>query len=153
MALPVRGVAYDFYTSLVSQASSNEFQVNPTIASGDFQISIDGGTLANLATLPVVTPAGGVGVLVALSAVEMDAEKIQVIAIDASGAEWYDVMVFLDVPDSSEETVLDILEGDHVENKTSLKIFRKDTSSLLVDKVITGSLLKDGVTISTSEAP
>ena len=33
------------------------FQTNPTLATGDAKISKDGGALANLATLPAVTPA------------------------------------------------------------------------------------------------
>lgn len=151
MSEPVKGEAYTFFTYLVSQAASNTFQVNPTIATGDFQISIDGAAFTNLLTTPIVNPAGSVGVLVSLSAAEMDGDKIQVVGLDAAGAEWYDVAAFLDVPAGSSETVLDIMEGDHREDKTSLKIFKKGTGTELIDKVITGSLLRDGVIIQTNE--
>ena len=151
MSVPVKGVAYTFYLTLVSQAASNTFQVNPTIVAGDFQISIDGAAFTNLSTIPVVSPAGSVGVLVTLSAIEMDGDKIQVVGLDAAGAEWFDVMAFLDVPTGSEETAVDILEGDHQESKTSLKIFKKGTGTELIDKIITGSLLKEGVVIQTDE--
>lgn len=151
MALPVKGVAYSFYTALVSQAASNTFQVNPTIAAGDFQVSIDGGAFANLTTTPQVSPAGTQGVLVSLDATEMDGDKIQVLGVDAGGAEWYDVMAFLDVPAGSEETVVDILEGDHRESKTSLIVFKKGTAIELINKDIIGSLLQAGVTIQTVE--
>ena len=151
MSVPVKGVAYTFFTYLVSQAASNTFQVNPTISTGDFQISIDGAAFTNLSTTPTVNPAGSVGVLVSLSAAEMTGDKIQVVGLDATGAEWYDVAAFLDVPTGSEETVVDILEGDHEESRTTLKIFKKGTLVPVIDKVITGSLLKDGVVIQTDE--
>ncbi len=151
MSVPVKGEAYTFYLTLVSVAASNTFQVNPTIASGDFQISIDGGAFTNLSTIPVVSPAGSVGVLVSLSAIEMDGDKLQVVGVDASGAEWLDVAAFLDVPAGSEETVVDILEGDHTESFDRLTIRKKDTSTILVDKDIAGSLLTPGITIVTSE--
>lgn len=151
MSVPVKGEAYTFYLTLVSVAASNTFQVNPTIASGDFQVSIDGGAFTNLSTIPVVSPAGSVGVLVSLSATEMDGDKLQVVGVDASGAEWLDVAAFLDVPAGSEETVVDILEGDHTESFDRLTIKKKSTQIVLVDKQISGSLLSTQVIISTSE--
>lgn len=108
MALPTRGIAYDFYMALI-EAGGSTFRVNPTIAAGDFQISKDGGALANLATLPVVMPAGSISVKVSLSALEMTASKILIIATDQAGSEWSNATVFLDVPASSVDNV-----GDHV---------------------------------------
>lgn len=98
MALPQKGVAYDFYTPLVSVANTPAFQVNPTIAAGDFKISKDGGSFNNLATLPVVTPAGSRMVKISLSATEMTADKVVVQCVDVAGAEWEETMHFIDVP-------------------------------------------------------
>ena len=85
-----RGVEYIYYVTLVSQTNTKLFQNNPTLATGDFIISKDGGAFANLATLPVVTPASGDAVKIVLSATEMTADQVIVIASDAAGAEWSD---------------------------------------------------------------
>lgn len=80
-----------FYVALRSQANTKLFQVNPTIAAGDFKISIDGAALGNLGTLPAVTPAGSVWVKITLSQAEVNGDNIQVQCIDAAGAEWCDL--------------------------------------------------------------
>jgi len=95
MSDPVINVAYDFTISVVSQANNNVFQTNPTIAAGDFQISIADGALANLATLPVVAPAGSDLIVIALSAAEMNGKKIVVLGKDAAGNEWADIKIEL----------------------------------------------------------
>jgi hypothetical protein len=87
------GTEYIFYVGLDSVATAGAFQANPTIASGDFKISKDGGNLANLTTLPTVTPASGKLVKVTLSSAEMDADNVTVIASDASGGEWRDLII------------------------------------------------------------
>ncbi len=88
---PKKNTAWIGYFDLVSQADTKLFQVNPTIAAGDFKVSIDGGAFANLATLPVVTPAGGRAVKISLSAGEMNGDNIKVQCVDAAGAEWCDM--------------------------------------------------------------
>lgn len=90
---PKKGVEYIFYISLAAQSQANTFQSNPTIASGDFKVSIDGGALANLATLPAVTPASSKMVKVTLSTSEMNGDNITFVGSDASGAEWRDIVV------------------------------------------------------------
>lgn len=92
-----KNTAYTFYLTLADSASPSSFKVNPTIAAGDFKISKDGGALVNLATLPVVEPAGSVMVKISLSATEMDADKVNVVGIDVAGAEWNDVAKIFDV--------------------------------------------------------
>jgi hypothetical protein len=87
-----KGAEYIFYISLVSQ-STGQFQANPTLAAGDFKVSIDGAALANLATLPAVTPATSKSVKVTLSTSEMNGDNIIVIGSDAAGAEWDDVFI------------------------------------------------------------
>lgn len=82
-----------FYASLVSQANPKLMQVNPTLAAGDFKVSIDGGALANLATLPTVTPAGGSMVKFTLSTSEMAGANATVVCLDAAGSEWCDLTI------------------------------------------------------------
>ena len=88
-AIPKSGVAYIFYGSLVSQADTKLFKSAPTLAAGDFKVSIDGGAFANLATLPTNTP-GTFSVKFSMSAAEMTGDNILVVASDAAGAEWCD---------------------------------------------------------------
>lgn len=95
MSSIAKGLPYSFVIGLPSQADSDVMQVNPTLATGDVKVSIDGGSLANIATLPTVSPAGGKLVLVSLSASEMNGSDIAVIFSDAAGDEWTDVVVHL----------------------------------------------------------
>lgn len=88
-AIPKNGVAYIFYGCLVSQADTKLFKSAPTLAAGDFKVSIDGGAFANLTTLPTNTP-GTFSVKFSLSAAEMTGDNILVVASDAAGAEWCD---------------------------------------------------------------
>lgn len=92
---PKRGVAFKMYVGLVDQTNTKLLKSNPTIASGDFQISKDGGAFANLATLPSANPASGRAVMIDLSAGEMTADNIVIQCVDASGAEWCDQMINL----------------------------------------------------------
>lgn len=151
MAEPVKGQAYEFPVGLDSVLGTG-FQVNPTIAAGDFTISKDFGTFVNLATLPVVTPAGSTSVKIALSAAEMTADKVFILAKDAAGNEWEEMQAFIDAPVGTTDTILDIIEGDHIETSQTLVINKKDTTTPVLSKVITGSLLSDNVTIRTIES-
>lgn len=87
--IPKSGVAYIFYGCLVQQADTRLFKSAPTLAAGDFKVSIDGGAFANLTTLPTNTP-GTFSVKFSLSASEMTGDNILVVASDAAGAEWCD---------------------------------------------------------------
>lgn len=90
---PKKNTAYIIYVALESVATAGAFQANPTLASGDFKVSIDGGTLNNLTTLPTVTPASGKMVKISLSSSEMNGDNITVVCSDASGAEWKDLVL------------------------------------------------------------
>lgn len=92
---PKRGVAYKFYIGLVDQSNTKLLKANPTLASGDFQISKDGGAFTNLTTLPSANPASGRAVMIDLSASEMTADNIVIQCVDASGAEWCDQLINL----------------------------------------------------------
>lgn len=88
MPSPKKGVAYTFDVSLLSTASPGDFQVNPTIAAGDFKLSKDGGTFTNLTNLPTVTPTGDTQVVIILTATEMTADRLTVKGLDQAGGEW-----------------------------------------------------------------
>lgn len=92
MSIPVTGVAYTFFVGLVSQSTRPQLKSAPTIAAGDFKVSTDGGTLNNLATLPDVFPGGSKNIRIQLSASEMNGQNVTVIASDASGSEWDDML-------------------------------------------------------------
>lgn len=78
--------------ALEDYGNPGNFKSNPTIAAGDFKVSIDGGALANLATLPSVSPASSIWVLITLSASEMNGDVISVQCIDQSAPkEWADL--------------------------------------------------------------
>lgn len=108
---PLRGVAYEFYVSLVSQSNTKLMQSNPTLAAGDVKVSKDGGALANLATLPAAVASGKL-VKVNLSATEMTADNVAVILSDAAGAEWCDLVVNIQTVDAGvPATVVSIATG------------------------------------------
>lgn len=87
---PKKGVAFKIRLPLVT-FGSGDWKTSPTLAAGDFKVSKDGGALANLATLPTVEPAGSAWVLFDLSATEMNADIVQIQAIDqTSPKEWED---------------------------------------------------------------
>lgn len=91
MSEPVYGDGYDFHVVLQDMANPGSFKANPTLAAGDFKISINGGAFANLTTLPTVEPAAGVAVLITLSGPETEGGSIIVTAIDqTSPKEWAD---------------------------------------------------------------
>jgi len=92
---PKRAIAFVGYCGLVSQANTKVLQANPTLATGDVKISIDGGAYANLTTLPTVTPAAGTSVQFSLSIAEMTGDNIVVDFIDAAGAEWCDQKIVI----------------------------------------------------------
>ncbi len=91
---PKSGEDFIFFIALTDMASSGSYKANPTIAAGDFKVSKNGGALANLSTLPSVSPAAGIWVMVTLSAAEMTADNVSVQAIDqTSPKEWADAAV------------------------------------------------------------
>lgn len=88
---PVKGEDFIYYDTVASMADPGSFQLNPTIAAGDFQVSKDGGAFANLATLPAVTPASGRAIKFTLSSTEMNADNIIIVGVDQTNPkEWAD---------------------------------------------------------------
>ena len=90
---PKKNTEYIFYTALVDAANRPDFKSSPTIASGDFKVSTDGGALANLSTIPAVTPSSSVMVKFTLSTSEMNGDNVTVVCVDAAGAEWDDLVI------------------------------------------------------------
>lgn len=90
---PIKNSEYIFYIGLINQTGDVDLVDTPTIAAGDFQVSTDGGALANLGTLPVVTPASTEMVKVTLSASEMNGDNVTFLGIDAAGDQWNDVLI------------------------------------------------------------
>lgn len=84
---PKKNTEFVFYIQLEANAGGS-YVSNPTIATGDFIVSTDGGATANLGTLPTVTPASGKGVKVTVSASEMNGDNIRIEWNDAAGSEW-----------------------------------------------------------------
>lgn len=89
------GTAVDLWTILLTAGSRNA-QENPTIASGDVQVSTDGAAFVNLDTLPTVSPASGVQVKVPLSAAELTGKRIMVRFKDTSGNEWEEQTILIE---------------------------------------------------------
>lgn len=113
---PKRATELIFYFPLVSR-STGQFQVNPTLAAGDVKITKDGGALANLATLPVVTPAGSIWVKVTVAVAEMTSDNAMLQFIDVAGAEWNDVAIPLQtsanqIDDLSTAAALALMQAD-----------------------------------------
>lgn len=91
---PRRAEDFEFCVCLEDWVNPGLFKANPTLASGDVQISKDEGAFANLATLPTVAPAAGRQVQVELSATEMTADKVTIVFHDQTvPAEWADYSI------------------------------------------------------------
>ena len=94
----IKGKAFDVSTILLAQGS-RDAQAAPTLAVGDVQISKDFGAFANISTLPVVTPAGGVQVKISLSDTEADANIIMIRFNDQAGDQWEEQTIICNADD------------------------------------------------------
>ena len=91
---PNKNEDFVIFISLQDASDGKSFKAAPTIAAGDFKVSKDGGAFANLTTLPVVTPSGGIMVKVSLSATEMNADNAVMQGIDQTATkEWADFVM------------------------------------------------------------
>lgn len=105
--MPKINTAYAFDVALVGQADTRLLQANPTLAAGDVKVSIDEGAFANITTLPTIAPSSGRNVKVALTAAEMNGNRIVVQFVDASGAEWCDLVYSIETsPDDLTVTAI-----------------------------------------------
>lgn len=97
---PVKNEDFIVYVALQDAANATSFKSSPTIASGDFKVSKDGGSLTNLTTTPSVVPSGSVLVKIELTATEMNADNVVIVGIDQTTTkEWADFI--LSIPTTS----------------------------------------------------
>lgn len=76
-----------------------DYQVNPTLATGDVKLEKDGGAAANVATLGSVTPSGGKSVRQGLTASEAEFTRAVLWFVDqTSPKEWEDEAILLHTP-------------------------------------------------------
>ena len=91
---PKKNEDFLFRIALEDYANPGNLKSNPTIAAGDFKVAVDATALANLGTLPSVSPTGTVLVLITLSAAEMNGDVITLVCIDQTNPkEWADSVV------------------------------------------------------------
>lgn len=90
---PVKGAAFSFETALVSTADTDIFKAGPTLAAGDVKVIKDGTYDDNIDSLPTAVTSCTNVITVALSATEMNADRVTVVFHDASGDEWQDTLV------------------------------------------------------------
>ncbi len=91
---PVKNEDFSIQVALEDYLNPGNLKASPTLASGDFKVSKDGGALANLTTLPTNSPAGSVLVSITLSSTEMDADVVTIVCIDqTSPKEWSDLVI------------------------------------------------------------
>lgn len=84
------GTAWDLQGYPLVDRVTGQYKSNPTLATGDFKLEKDGGTAANLTTLPTVTPTGGTSIKISFSEAEMQCQQATLKMIDAAGNEWND---------------------------------------------------------------
>lgn len=91
---PTKNQDFEFDVCLEDYVNGGLFKSNPTLAAGDVKISQNNGTLANLATLPSVSPASSRMVRVQVSATEMNTDKVTIIFSDQTAPpEWCDYAI------------------------------------------------------------
>ena len=97
---PVKNEDFIIRIALADMSTPGSFKSSPTIAAGDFKVDKDGGGLTNLTTLPSVDPSSTVLVKITLSATEMNADVVTIVAVDqTSPKEWADFV--LSIPTTS----------------------------------------------------
>jgi hypothetical protein len=87
--------AVTFRLTLAESADADEMAVNPPLVAGDCRVSTDGAAYANTATTPTVSPAGDTGVLLTLSAAEMNGDNVIVQFEDQTAPEVWEAVSIL----------------------------------------------------------
>ena len=152
MSEPITAEAFQMYVTLTNINDPRFFVADPAIVAGDFQVSIDGGALADLTNLPVTDPAGSKLVKLDLTAAEMTGTDISIVASDQDATEWEDLSIAIQPNASGNiDTVVDLLQGDISESSTSVTIKKRGSAEVLLQKDIAGSLLSPSITVTTSD--
>lgn len=139
---------------VIDQTSTvGAFKANPTLATGDWKVSIDGGSFANLGTLPSAAPASGRSLLITLTAAEMSGKHIVIQGVDAAGAEWCDQQIIINTQPpgivranacqaggSSTTAVLDSSASatNSVYVGMPMRLYQTNGTGIIADVVITG---------------
>jgi hypothetical protein len=95
----VKGTALTFtWPGLVSQADTDIFKTNPTLALGDFKLIADGAVIGNLTNTPTVINASYSAIQFSLTTAETNYDQAVIACHDGAGDEWQDVgiMIFFD---------------------------------------------------------
>jgi hypothetical protein len=133
-----------FYVSLVSQANTKVMQASPTLAVGDFKVSIDGGALANVSLLPTNTPGASAMVKITLSQAEVNGDNIAVFCSDAAGSEWCDLTVNIQ---TVSQQINDLATPTNITAGTITTVTNVTTVNGLAANVVTAAALAaDAVT-------
>ena len=150
--LCVAGSTFTLEFSLEDQSNAGLFKANPTLAAGDFMVSIasvNSGAFANVDNIPTVAPASGERVELIISAAETTAAGagglIFIRGKDAAGDEWYDTNFSVRVHAATGDAALTgdamTLADDAI---TAAKIAANAiTSSELADNAITAAKIAD----------
>lgn len=84
------------YTVLLTK-DSRDAKVDPTLASGDVQISKDGGSFANMSSLPTVSPASSPQVKITFSSAELECKTAMIRFKDQTDpAEWEEQHILIE---------------------------------------------------------
>jgi len=91
---PKKGEDFLVRIALEDYANPGNLKSSPTIAAGDFKVAVDATALANLGTLPTVSPSSTVLVLITLSSSEMNGDVVTLVCIDQTAPkEWADFVL------------------------------------------------------------
>ena len=132
---PIKNQDFVVRISLADMSTVGGFKAAPTIAAGDFKIDKDGAGLVNLATLPVVQPAGSVLVRITLSATEMNADVVTIVGIDqTSPKEWADFVLSIPTVTPGELAVPLSLDYDGTTYKSLILEHTAVTGGLIMEQ-------------------
>lgn len=141
----VAGTAYTFYAVVGSQSDTDVFQTSVTLEAGDWKLSKDGASFANLATLPTETDTSGL-LTVSLSAAETTGiTKFAIVkGSDAADDEWQDAVYM--IPVSEAVTVSDFDESADSVTLTAAGI------QAIFDATLTEGYAADGEAATLAQA-
>lgn len=152
---PKKNTAWEFWCCLTSQADTDIFQDNPTLAAGDVTVLTDGSNKGNIDTLPSAVVGATRWLYVQLSADEMNGDKwVGVLFHDQSGDEWQDaafiIMVEQAVTVSDFDESTDKVTVTSNEDKTGYSLSATGIDGI-IDEVIEGTTtLRQGLRLMFS---
>lgn len=142
MTTPKKDVAYKFFITLGDKNDSSKFKADPTLATGDFKVSVDEGvTFDDLDTPAVVTASGSIWVKISLTTAEMADNKVLFQAIDVAGDEWSDFSTFIDAPDRNVVDLVSVLGNGTAQSGTASTIVLA-AADAFADDVLDGTIIK-----------